>query len=263
MFEKSLLSDPSLTNPKDCSTQFKRGSFHHIAAFVIWILDFASYLLRLMLQVYENPKSIGGSLWMFILIKDCRLLLLELLQVSKSFMSALGKEEISHTMHGYYAEVLQKYISNGRPMIDILVEYYIQIDSQLQKSTLDQVQSEQHLYATGELNGNHLNSIKSLKPIFDAYFPRFYTKNPNETDPKFFYNSLFDQTTRFAFNKNIDNILKQNNRSLVGLKWCNRCQMTTQIAIELDQSLHTYQSTPPWMNSYQDVCFCGGTWIST
>jgi hypothetical protein len=114
-------------------------------------------------------------------------------------------------------------------------------------------------------------SLSTIKSLFDAQLNSFYIwtepttplYSTEETIAKDKLTiALLKQPNRSASNLNIDSILKQNIRD-DGTLLCNRCGQQTQIILPLDPGEYgDFQTFPPWLNAFQDQCFCGGSWAA-
>jgi hypothetical protein len=259
MFEKTIVH-PRGKNllGLDHSLKFSKGSIHHITPFVIWVLDFCAYLIRTMCIGFETPdgninQTNFGATWNFILNRSCRAMFSELLKLSKLFLSFLNSQSSDMYIQSIHANIL----GVSRVNLNIYIEFWENLESvtkTLQGPELDE--QESILFTTGKVTELFQFDLVSIRQIFQSYSKKFFRDNSFD---KILFES--NQSGRIIKCGRIDNLLLQNIRESSSLKKCGRCGMMTQISIELDAHLNVYQSSPPWINTYLDACYCGGLWV--
>jgi hypothetical protein len=254
--------------------KFHIGSTHHIAAFIMWILDFSGFLVRF-LHIYfkksaENSNNSNNSHWIFFLIPSCRRNILELLIMVEQFFRIFKPVEKGVNGHAkglVYLKQLENMISDNRVQHAQMLLFWKHICESLdQLKVPDQDTFVENLIATGIVSDTATALINSVKSLFEKYIVNLYKlgsisviKDAKEVAIL----TAFAQPNRFQLNTNIDNILKLNIKDQKKkLLECNRCSLTTQTVMELDSGIQDdFQTMPPWLNAFQDQCFCGGSWI--
>ncbi len=173
-----------------------------------------------------------------------------------------------------YIVQLDKTIVEKRQQLTEMKQFWKLLCESLQSSSINHEWAAQDkLFVTGTVDHDIFGqAIGIVKGLFDTKCTSFYlwsgTNAPlYSTDAtlakdKFNISSL-SQPNRSEMNLNIDSILKQNIRD-DGTLVCSRCRQQTQIILPLDTGANggDFQAFPPWLNAFQDHCFCGGDWTA-
>ena len=297
MYERSLVdpvemldlmtSNPTADLSKHDSLVFIKGSTHHITAFAIWVLDFGAYLVRLIYlhcSSIPEPDSHGSNRltveqygWLFLLHRLFHSAFQEIIILTNWFLSNIQAFKTKFP----YVQTLDSIINSSRIRSKALLEFWLSAGQLLcnfhnEKPTAA-VELEESLVITGQVLEGYRPLISSLQRTVIQMVPEFYHQRPDNelhksvekvklgnSDPQLCANDLFissimSQSTRFSNRSRFDSLLFQN-ISTKEMKTCQGCGMVSQLAIDIDECITGFQSSPCWMNTYVSKCYCGGQW---
>jgi hypothetical protein len=176
----------------------------------------------------------------------------------------------THSKHLLYLKHLESKINEQRILHAPMLLFWKNICETLDTGTNFNDIAIENLFSTGQFESEKFgNLVQNVKTLYEKHLPNVF-QNPAKSVHLDMSKhvlqanvlSAFAQPTRFHCNSNIDSILKQNIRDTKRLLECNRCRLRTQTVMDLDEEIQAdFQSMPPWLNAFQDQCFCGGRWI--
>jgi hypothetical protein len=243
---------------------------------VLWVLDFAAYLLRLIYSAGKEGEALpqDGHPWIFLLHRSAHKAFAELLHLSQRFLSDLDTYKNNNT----YLKSLKDIIVKERVNLSSYVTFWSNLGQQLamfarSTNSIDKIESQ--LFLFGTIDNAYAPFLVYLRSaVFDnlatfydkqeaiELFKKIEGKDNRPSTEDIFLRLSMSQSIRFVSNNGIDILLQQNIRSRRDLKTCSRCRKQTQIAIDIDSQFKEYQAVPCWLNTYISNCYCGGFWVS-
>jgi hypothetical protein len=208
---------------------------------------------------------------MFFLIPSCRKVILELLIMVEQFFRIFRPVEglNTHSKHLLYLKHLESKINAQRIVHAPMLLFWKSLCETLDTESIDDTVLED-LFAIGQIQLEKFGGlVPKVRNLYEQHLPKLFKESANSVYLDMSKHVLeatiltaFSQPTRFQCNSNIDGILKQNIRDTKRLLECSRCRLRTQTVMDLDEEIQAdFQSMPPWLNAFQDQCFCGGRWI--
>lgn len=230
---------------------FRAGSIHHMGAMVLWIQDFSLNLFRSMARYYETKAN--DQMLVFILDRSCRKLVFELLLLVKAYHQQLKNFTNLNSTLGMYKNLLEEFLINANQSYsDSLLRFLGLIRSNSMPPEI--FESERTLLCHGKLDSVFTDLLASLKPYFENTSKTLFPSGISKSD------SMFKPPISHVGSR-LDSILKTNIQKDSQLSMCSKCRQATQVSIPMDSSIEAFQQFPSWRNSYQDKCFCTGTWV--
>jgi hypothetical protein len=234
--------------------EFRIGSYHQMAALVLWTKDFCNLLARHLYIYFSGFEEIHESCWVFLLDVECRKIIKEVITLAKVYQYHLRDLINSNSFQNehVYLSNLERTIRLKKVSLENFLVFLMHADQIL----LHDEQMEREMHFDAILNNAFTPSIANLELYYQTLERGLYEM---EIGTGFESSLLF--TTPRILNKQIDNILLTNIPKNVKLQKCNRCDQETQVEMIIDPAIGRFGLSPSWSNSYSESCICGGTWI--